>query len=80
VRPASGRGTQAAEPTPDHIVDLRTLDGDFRARMEYLEANLLTLVLDEAGWNKTETARRLAMPVRTLAYKVKLHGLRRRDS
>jgi DNA-binding NtrC family response regulator len=48
--------------------------------MEYLEANLLTLVLDEAGWNKTETARRLAMPVRTLAYKVKLHGLRRRDS
>ncbi|HZO11723.1 MAG TPA: sigma 54-interacting transcriptional regulator [Polyangiaceae bacterium] len=69
--PSSGKDDVAG------IVDLRALTGDFRVRMEHLEAALLREALDDARWNKAETARRLGMPLRTLVHKVKLHGLRR---
>jgi transcriptional regulator with GAF, ATPase, and Fis domain len=56
------------------------LSGDFRTRMERLEAELLTHALREAGWNQTEAARQLSMPLRTLVYKIRMHGIRRPDS
>lgn len=50
---------------------------DFRSRMDRLEAELLAQALQQNGWNQTLTARRLQMPLRTLAYKLKVHGIRR---
>jgi DNA-binding NtrC family response regulator len=54
-----------------------TLDGDFRGRMDRLEAEVLTHALRETNWNQTEAARRLQMPLRTLVYKIKVHEIRK---
>jgi transcriptional regulator with GAF, ATPase, and Fis domain len=59
---------------------LTGIGGDFRTRMERLEAELLTHALREAGWNQTEAARQLQMPLRTLVYKIRMHGIRRPES
>jgi DNA-binding NtrC family response regulator len=53
------------------------LEGDFRARMEQLEAAVLEHALEQAGHNQSETARRLGMPLRTLVHKIRAHGIRR---
>ena len=37
----------------------------------------LVAALKRAGWNQTETARRLRMPLRTLVYKLKAHGIKK---
>jgi DNA-binding NtrC family response regulator len=58
---------------------MTTLSGDFRTRMERLEAELLSHALREADWNQTEAARQLSMPLRTLVYKIRMHGIRRPD-
>ncbi|WP_437595131.1 helix-turn-helix domain-containing protein [Sorangium sp. So ce1000] len=34
-------------------------------------------MLETAGWNRTEAARRLGIPVRTLSYRMKVLGVRR---
>lgn len=51
--------------------------GTFKERMEKLEVEVLIGALREAGWNQTEAARRLGMPLRTLQYKIKQHGIKR---
>jgi DNA-binding NtrC family response regulator len=51
--------------------------GTFKERMEQLEVEVLIAALREAGWNQTEAARRLDMPLRTLQYKIKTHGIKR---
>lgn len=51
--------------------------GTFKERMEQLEVDVLIGALREAGWNQTEAARRLDMPLRTLQYKIKQHGIKR---
>jgi transcriptional regulator with GAF, ATPase, and Fis domain len=48
--------------------------------MERLEAEVLTQALRNAGWNQTLAARQLEMPLRTLVYKIRLHGIRRGDA
>jgi transcriptional regulator with GAF, ATPase, and Fis domain len=58
---------------------LQNISGDFRTRMERLEAELLVHALREADWNQTEAARQLSMPLRTLVYKIRMHGIRRPD-
>ena len=69
--------TQGGSPLE---VVLTAIGGDFRTRMERLEAELLTHALREAGWNQTEAARQLSMPLRTLVYKIRMHGIRRPES
>jgi len=59
---------------------LSSLSGDFRTRMEKLEAELLTQALRDAGWNQTVAARQLEMPLRTLVYKIRMHAIRRPES
>jgi DNA-binding NtrC family response regulator len=56
---------------------LPALRGTFRERMEQLEVEVLMEALREAGWNQSEAARRLDMPLRTLQYKIKTHGIKR---
>ncbi|WP_437905977.1 helix-turn-helix domain-containing protein [Sorangium sp. So ce327] len=41
------------------------------------EAKLLQDMLETAGWNRTEAARRLGIPVRTLSYRMKVLGVKR---
>ncbi|XXU36625.1 helix-turn-helix domain-containing protein [Sorangium sp. So ce1000] len=45
--------------------------------MQQVEVRLLQEMLETAGWNRTEAARRLGIPVRTLSYRMKVLGVRR---
>jgi DNA-binding NtrC family response regulator len=56
-----------------------TPEEDYAARMVRLEAAMLTEALRDAGWNQTQAARRLKMPLRTLQHKIKVLGLKRND-
>jgi DNA-binding NtrC family response regulator len=47
-------------------------------KVEEFERALLREALEACGWNQSEAARRLRLPLRTLARKVKLYGLARR--
>jgi DNA-binding NtrC family response regulator len=49
----------------------------FRERLQRYEASLLREALQRVGWNQTEAAKRIGLPPRTLAYRMKLLGLRR---
>jgi len=53
--------------------------GAYRAQMQRYEARLILAALEEARWNQTQAARRLGMPLRTLASKIKSLGLRDRE-
>ncbi len=46
-----------------------------REEVRQYEAHKLRTALEEAGWNRSEAARRLDMPVRTLSYRMKVLGL-----
>ena len=53
-------------------------DGKLKDRVRAYEAELIIDALKQHGWNQTETARALNMPVRTLAHKIQLYGLKDR--
>jgi DNA-binding NtrC family response regulator len=53
-------------------------DGKLKDRVRAYEAELIIEALKQHGWNQTETARALNMPVRTLAHKIQLYGLKDR--
>jgi two-component system, NtrC family, response regulator AtoC len=48
-----------------------------RARLQEVEAATLREALEAAGWNQSEAARRLGMPIRTLSHKAKMLGLKK---
>jgi DNA-binding NtrC family response regulator len=77
ARPEPREEGESSVPAPP---SLESLSGDFRARMERLESEVLVQALREAGWNQTEAARQLSMPLRTLVYKIRMHGIRRPES
>jgi len=54
------------------------VDGKLKDRVRAYEAELIIDALKQHGWNQTETARALNMPVRTLAHKIQLYGLKER--
>jgi DNA-binding NtrC family response regulator len=68
--PGEAQGADASGPMP-------AVRGTFKERMEQLEVEVLIGALREAGWNQTEAARRLDMPLRTLQYKIKTLGIKR---
>ena len=74
VRDASAIKVRGNSPLRQAIA---ALQGDFRARLEHLEAEVLRHALEESGWNQTHAARKLRMPRRTLVHKIKTHGLLR---
>lgn len=57
-------------PTPRSGVE-----GDLKLRLQEYESRLIVDTLLATGWNQTEAARRLGMPIRTLSYKIKAFGL-----
>jgi len=54
--------------------------GTLRDTMNRLEREVLSRALSGTGWNVTEAARRLDVPLRTLQHKLRTHGLRRPGS
>ena len=50
---------------------------DLRAHMQQYELRRILEALESAGWNQSEAARQLGMPIRTLSYKIKAFGLRK---
>jgi DNA-binding NtrC family response regulator len=48
-----------------------------RERMHRLEAQVLLDALRDASWRQTDAARQLGLPLRTLQYKIKMHGFKR---
>ena len=66
-----------AEAPPKLTADLDD-DGDelpFKQRVHRFEESLIRAALAASNGNKTEAARRLEMPIRTLSYKVKAFGI-----
>jgi DNA-binding NtrC family response regulator len=51
-------------------------DVEFRDRVRHYEIDLLLGALRETGWNQTEAARKLRMPLRTLVHKIRAYGLK----
>ena len=51
--------------------------GDLRARIQDYEARLIVEALRRADWDRVEAARSLALPLRTLARRMKALGIKR---
>ncbi|AUX25818.1 uncharacterized protein SOCEGT47_063700 [Sorangium cellulosum] len=71
----------AERPAPESRGDT-PVEGDnpagIRRKVDEYEARILQEALDAAGWSRRAAAERLGMPVRTLSYRMKRLGLRRR--
>jgi two-component system response regulator AtoC len=52
---------------------------DLRSHLQAYEAQILFETLQATGWNQSEAARRLGVPIRTLSHKVKALGLKKPD-
>jgi DNA-binding NtrC family response regulator len=83
---SAGRDVVSSEPdAPDREspvpVAPRREEGSpqeaYGAQMVRLEAAMLVEALRDAGWNQTQAARRLKMPLRTLQHKIKVLGLKK---
>ncbi|WP_437991719.1 sigma 54-interacting transcriptional regulator [Sorangium sp. So ce145] len=64
-------------PTPSAPKEAPPEGGRVRGKVQQYEAKLLQDMLETAGWNRTEAARRLGIPVRTLSYRMKVLGVKR---
>ncbi|MCC6746528.1 MAG: sigma 54-interacting transcriptional regulator [Deltaproteobacteria bacterium] len=65
------RGGPALEPVDSAAVDLK-------AKLKRYEAQLILDALQAHGWNQTDTAKALDMPLRTLVRKIQLLGIRKK--
>jgi DNA-binding NtrC family response regulator len=72
VREAAAPPAAAPRPTepPPSAVDLR-------AQVQAYQVRVLVETLEATGWNQSEAARRLGMPIRTLSNRVKALGLKK---
>lgn len=70
--PASPTAATIAPPPPAAGA------GKLKDRVQAYEGELILEALERNGWNQTEAARALKIPVRTLAYKIEKLGLRDR--
>jgi DNA-binding NtrC family response regulator len=76
--PASARAPlPTIPPAQDDLAGTARSEEDFRSQMQDYERKLLTAALVRAGWNQTQVARELNIPVRTLSYKLKALGIKR---
>jgi DNA-binding NtrC family response regulator len=51
--------------------------GPIRGTVRDYEASKLREALEAAGWNRSEAAQKLGIPVRTLSYRMKVLGLKK---
>lgn len=91
--PEQPHAREAADPSPlaspsspgklglDDLLTL--LDGgeelDFKGRVQQLEARIIERGLTACRWNRTKTAKRLRIPLRTLTHKIRTLGLDAED-
>jgi two-component system, NtrC family, response regulator AtoC len=73
--PARVRGLQPGAPHPTPASAPPT--GEVRTRVQQYEARILAEALQAAGWNRSEAAERLGIPLRTLAHRMKLLGIKK---
>jgi DNA-binding NtrC family response regulator len=68
--------------SPEAVTPLASGDpeGELRSRVQQYEAHLIRSTLIAVGWNRAEAARRLRMPLRTLAHKIKVLGIKKDPS
>jgi DNA-binding NtrC family response regulator len=81
VREARSPG---ASSVPAELAPLATVPsgtsgpgGPVRDTVRHYEANKLREALEAAGWNRSEAAQKLEIPVRTLSYRMKVLGLKK---
>jgi DNA-binding NtrC family response regulator len=68
--PEIGAGALAPSPEPPGIEG-----APVRGKVQQYEAKILRDTLEAAGWNRSEAAKRLGIPVRTLSYRMKVLGV-----
>lgn len=51
-----------------------------RSKVQQYEAQILRDTLSASGWNRTEAAQKLGIPVRTLSYRMKVLGVKKPES
>jgi transcriptional regulator with GAF, ATPase, and Fis domain len=68
----TGGGGDRERGSPTHVDE-----GDFRARVEHFEKQLLVEALNESGGNQKAAAARLGLPLRTLVHKLSMFGIKR---
>jgi len=62
-----------AEPTAATAAE----ELDLRASVQRYEVQVILEALRQANWNRTEAARLLQIPVRTLFHKIRQHGIKK---
>ncbi|WP_437979970.1 sigma 54-interacting transcriptional regulator [Sorangium sp. So ce117] len=78
--PSSEPAAEAEKELPYQVGELTAAPpgGDYlKTRLQRCEAELIVEALRKASGNQTEAARALGMPLRTLVYKLKAHGIKR---
>jgi DNA-binding NtrC family response regulator len=73
-RPGAPRARAERTPLP---TDISATSGPIRGTVRHYEACKLREALEAAGWNRNEAAQKLAIPVRTLSYRMKVLGLKK---
>ncbi len=77
-RAAAPVQTPAASDSPSAVRGRETakqLPLDYKSRLHRFEQELIVGALEDAGWNRTEAANGLGMPVRTLSHRMKKLGI-----
>jgi two-component system response regulator AtoC len=64
-----------AAPVPSAAEEEDGEDLDFKDRVQRFETGLITRALQRAGGNKTEAAKLLRIPLRTLTHKIQAYGI-----
>ncbi|WP_438007479.1 sigma 54-interacting transcriptional regulator [Sorangium sp. So ce321] len=62
-------------PPPPSTQPSELEDTPVRGKVQQYEAKILRDTLEAAGWSRTEAAKRLGIPVRTLSYRMKVLGV-----
>jgi len=81
LSPSDSMSKRVVAPPPSAVATTAPIleDGrcNLREEVERFEAELIMKVLELTGWDRREAAKRLDLPLSTLAYKMKIHGIRR---
>jgi len=72
--PEKVQRSDVAAPRPAEPV---TSEGSLKERLAEVEARFILEALEAAGWDRRRAAGDLGLPLRTLAHKMQLHGIRR---
>lgn len=75
--PSSPPAAGLSSPADSSRSEAPSRSSDLRSHLQAYEAQILFETLQATGWNQSEAARRLGVPIRTLSHKVKALGLRK---